>query len=89
MAKKKFTDGENPALQFISKPQEETKEVQTDASVTDIPEGYKLVPETKSIRKNLVLRPTVHQKGLERAKQEGLSFSDYVHQLIEKDIENL
>ncbi len=88
MAKKKFTEGENPALQFISKPQEENI-IKTDASVTDIPEGYKLVPETKSKRVNLVLRPTVHQKGVERAKQEGLSFSDYVHQLIEKDIEKL
>ncbi len=88
MAKKKFTDGENPVLQFISTPQEE-KEIKTDASVSDIPEGFKLVPETKSKRVNLVLRPNVHQKGVERAKQEGLSFSDYVHQLIEKDIEKL
>ncbi len=88
MSKKKFNTGENPALQFLTQPQEE-KQVNTDLFVTDIPEGYKLVLETKSKRMNLLLRPTVHQKGLERAKQEGLSFSDYVHKLIENDIEKL
>ncbi len=87
MAKKKFTDGENPTLQFLTQPQEE-KEIKTDASVTDIPEGYKLVPESKSKRINLLMRPSLHKLAQERATKKEVSLSEYIHLAVEEYIAN-
>lgn len=87
MAKKTFKD--NPALQFLSAPQEAESAAQP-APVPDMaekpPEGYKLNPmfvETKSRRMQLVLKPSLYEKVKVQAAAAGLSVNEYVHGVLE------
>lgn len=101
MSKKTFKD--NPALQFISSPapdqstasSEEAKRTATAApegipSKRDVPEGMKLNPlfvEKRTQRAQFVMQPSVYKKAKELAKARGISFNDFVHGLIEDEIE--
>ncbi len=97
MAKKNFID-DNPALQFISTAPaepEETADTQEQEPATPqrgtIPKGYKLDPrfiETRNKRAQLLIQPSLYKKALAKAKKHKQSFNDYVHELIEKDIQN-
>ena len=84
MAQKKSFKGElNPAMQFISTPEEEA---QVDATQGATPEGYKVNPlyiETKTRRAQLLLQPSIYEKAIASAKEEGKSFNEYIHALIE------
>lgn len=91
MAKKTFKD--NPALQFITTPEEEPAEevVATKKSTTskkkEAPEGYKVNPEfieVKSRRVQLVLQPSLYDKVKARAKASGVSVNEYVHSILEE-----
>ena len=90
--KKSFKD--NPALQFISEPQqEEPVEQQKPQENKPIaksnekpPEGYKLNPlyvETKSRRMQLVLQPSLYERVKKGANAAGLSVNEYVHQILD------
>lgn len=98
MSKKSFKD--NPALQFISAPaqtEQEPVEKKPTAeapeivpSKRDVPEGMKLNPlfvEKRTQRAQFVLQPSVYKKAKELAKARGISFNDFVHGLIEDEIE--
>lgn len=100
MSKKTFKD--NPALQFISSPapdqsmasSEEAKRAAAAPEVIpskrDVPEGMKLNPlfvEKRTQRAQFVMQPSVYKKAKELAKARGISFNDFVHGLIEDEIE--
>jgi len=84
--KKSFKD--NPALQFLSTPQEEeTAQPEAVQKPAKAPAGYKLNPlyiETKSKRLQLVLQPSLLAKVKERAKEQGLSVNEFVHRILEE-----
>ena len=84
MAKKSF-NLDNPALQFISTPEEKKKE---EAEViAPAPEGYKINPlylEKKSRRLQLLMKPSISEKLKARADREGNSVNDVVNNLIEE-----
>ena len=89
MSKKSFKD--NPAFQFMSKPEEE--EVTTapqepaPAPTGKPPEGYKLNPlyvEVKKRRLQLVLKPSLYEKVKNGASKQGLSVNEYVHRILEE-----
>lgn len=57
------------------------------------PEGMKLNPayiekyiEKKTRRVQIVLQPSLYEKAKAKAKEQGKSFNDYVHGLLESDI---
>jgi len=84
---KNFTAVENPALAHIS---ESTKRAVDKNSTASAPEGYKLNPmyvEKRTARAQLLFQPSVKEKATVKAKSMGLSFSDYVHKLVEADLE--
>lgn len=85
MVKKTFKD--NPALQFISTPEEaEIKEI-TPEIPPKTPEGYKLNPlyiETKSRRLQLLMQPSLHAKLKDMAKEKGMSVNELIHTALEE-----
>lgn len=83
MAKKSFS-ASMPAEMFIS------QDTQQGRSKAAAPQGYKPNPEfieTKSRRVQLLMQPTLHNKLKEQAQAQGLSFNEYVHQILEKAAE--
>ena len=59
-------------------------------SKRDVPEGMKLNPlfvEKRTQRAQFVMQPSVYAKAKELAKARGISFNDFVHGLIEDEIE--
>lgn len=89
MAKKTFKN--NPALQFISTPEEEPAEEVTTIKDTskkkEAPEGYKVNPEfieVKSRRVQLVLQPSLYDRVKARAKANGVSVNEYVHNILDE-----
>ena len=60
------------------------------SSKTKAPEGYKVNPiyiEKRSKRTQLIMQPSVFDRAKAKAEQNGQSFNDYVHSLIEKDLD--
>lgn len=87
MAKsKKDFKGNNPALEFITVPEEEQQEdTRGAAPAPELPEkppkGYKLDPrfiETKSKRVQLLMQPSIVTAAKEYAATQGLSMNELV-----------
>ena len=93
MEKKTFKN--NPALQFISTPAEEEKQlvpqdqsepVRKVSTSTPVPAGYKLNPlfvETKTKRLQLVLQPSLYDRVKARATAEGVSVNEFIHRTLD------
>jgi len=87
--KKSFKADINPAMQFISQPEEAKPEETTAApssSTGKAPMGYKQNPlyiETKSRRLQLLVQPSLHEKLKKRASKDGKSINEMVHWLLE------
>lgn len=99
MAKKDFKR-ENPALSFISIPEEEQEQEVKDLESRPAPEqlqrkpqapqGYKLNPafiELKSKRVQLLLQPSVVQAIKDKAKEKGLSMNEAINEAIVEYLE--
>lgn len=100
MPKKSFKD--NPALQFISEPQNEaeteqfTNEKETASVKVKHEEPVKtaevktkinpLYIETKSKRVQLLMQPTLHTQLYRLAKKKKTSFNELVHKALEQYI---
>lgn len=85
MAKKSFMD--NPALQFISVPEERPEQQPTAEKA---PEGYKVNPayiEKRTKRVQLVLQPSLYERLKIAADQAGISFNEYANQAFEEKLE--
>lgn len=60
------------------------------SSKTTAPDGYKVNPlfiEKRTKRVQIIMQPSVFEKAKAKAEQSGKSFNDYVHVLIEKDLD--
>ena len=53
-----------------------------------VPEGYRLVPEAKSRRLQLLVRPSLYEKMQNMAKAEGISFNELANRAFENIIES-
>lgn len=85
MAKKEFKT--NPAMQFISAPEEEKEAPRKEAEAPTAPEGYVLVREGKSARMQLLIRPTTKQKLKALADAKGVSVNDLANTIFDEYIE--
>lgn len=101
MAKKKDFSNmmENPAMAFISTPEEQPKEKKAAGKKAPVkknlrgdlrgaPDGYRLDPryiEMKTRRVQLVLQPSVYDAGKQEADRQGISFNDYISALVRAD----
>ncbi len=88
MAKKSFTEGGNPALQFISgepatKPDGAAAEPAKERRHKYAP----VVVEVKSKRIQLALRPSLYEKAKAEADACGLSFNEYIHRVLENELQ--
>jgi len=78
----------NPADAFLSVAQEEPKEeAKAPAQDPAIPEGYKLVKESKSVRLQLLIRPTTKKRLKEAADAKKVSVNDLVSTILEDYLE--
>lgn len=80
----------NPAEMFISaaEAQEAPEAEQADTGLDfDVPKGYKLVREPKSIRMQLLVRPTVKEAIKQEAEAKGISMNDLANIIFEEHFE--
>ena len=66
--------------------QKDTAAQKQEVNHTQIPTGYELKPESKTKRVNLLLRPTIYEIAKKKAEAKGISFNDYVNNLLQEDI---
>lgn len=91
MAKKEFKT--NPAMQFISAPEEEkaapkkTAKKEEPAQELIPPAGYVLKRESKSERMQLLVRPTTKQALKKLADDKGISVNDLANTIFDEYIE--
>lgn len=91
MAKKEFKT--NPAMQFISAPEEEkatpkkTAKKEEPATALTAPAGYVLKRESKSERMQLLVRPTTKQALKKLADDKGISVNDLANTIFDEYIE--
>lgn len=70
MSRKTFTNQINPAMQFISQPEENESNA----------------PETKSRRMQLLIRPSLYIKLKARAAKEHKSVNELINELLENSV---
>ena len=88
MAKKEF---KTTSERFISvtSPAVQHKEVETYSPIApNIPDGYKLVRESKTDRLQLMIRPTTHAKLKKYAEDNGISKNEVINMLLENFFKN-
>ncbi len=97
MSNNKTDYTKSPALSFLSSaeqdPQEREREAAAPQNTDKAPEGMRLNPayiekyiEKRTRRVQIVLQPSLYDKAKERAAALDKSFNDYIHELIEKDV---
>lgn len=75
----------NVAEQFISTATEEPeapKQIQGEG--LNIPIGYKLVKENKSVRLQLLIRPTTKETIKKLAEAQGISVNDLINKILDE-----
>lgn len=96
MAKsKKDFKGDNPALTFITVPEEQQEDTAETTSTPELPEkppkGYKLDPryiETKSKRVQLLMQPSIVATAKKYATTQGLSMNELVALALKEYLAN-
>ena len=90
MSKKSFRD--NPALQFMSRPEKEMdSEVREIKEVMGTEESFRVMPvvfEAKSKRFNMLIRPSVFADLRRISENKGTSVNDLINKIVENYIEN-
>lgn len=74
-------DFKNPTGLFISEPQQETAPAADEGYI--VPEGYKLVRESKSARLQLLVTPTTRDNLKAVAITEGISLNELCNRIFE------
>ena len=97
MAKKDFKAGSNPAMQFISKESIEKKAQDAGQLPADpigkaiagseLPEGYKIVEESKTRRLQALITPTTHRKLKRIADRREISVNEALNIALKEFIE--
>lgn len=91
MAKKSFMDSMNPAMQFISTPEQPEAPApeaarEAEKGTLTPPPGYKVDPrfiETKSRRLQVLIQPSLHKRVQKAAKKKKRSVNDMISVLLE------
>ena len=86
MNKKSFKN--NPALQFVSKPEPVFLDIDAIKRENDTEPTGTMAFETKSKRVNLLLRPSLHEGLKKKAQSKGTSINNLMNVIIESYIEN-
>lgn len=100
MAKKSFMDAGNPAMQFISVPEEKPAEQKPAPKPSEAPKAPKAPkkspaaaaaldikprdPELKSKRAQLLMTPSLHERVTKKAASLNMSFNELVNQVLDK-----
>lgn len=89
MSKKTFKSNlekiENPALQFISNAMSKEQPERREQDIhVPAPEGYKVVPEAKSKRLQLLIQPSLYNRIKEKAEETETSVNDTIHSILSK-----
>lgn len=83
MAKKKdFTD---ESLAFLGEDlQESTEENNTELGMErmEVPEGYILRPEPKTVHVHLLMQPSLKERLKSEADQQGISVNEMIHRIL-------
>lgn len=82
MAQKSFRN--NAAMTFISGAEEAPAKDKTPAGNYEVPEGYRLVRESKTERLHLLIRPTTKAALKDAAAAAGVSVNDLANQIFEE-----
>lgn len=84
----------NPATNFISTAEPEVQTGSETQTTFIVPEGYKLVPENvkvvqeaKTIRAQILIRPSTRDALKKFAKENGTSMNDVINNAIEEYLE--
>ena len=101
MARKNFRSEDNPALQFISQETRDKKDredrqagnlpadpIGNETAGTAVPEGYKIVEESKTKRLQSLITPTTHTKLKRIAQRRGISVNEVVNMALKQFIES-
>jgi len=83
MSKKNFQNEFNPALQFISGSESEENQEQEIKKAVPMKRNP-LYIETKSRRIQLLMQPSLYDKLKDISTQNGTSFNDLVHTILEQ-----
>ena len=78
--KKSFKSDLNPAMQFISVPQETSDKPQ---KITESQKAKPIYPETRSKRLQLLLTPSLHDNLKKIAQSENRSLNDLINSILE------
>ena len=84
MASKKGFQVDNPAMAFISQPEQKTP-AKAKTAKEKAPEGYKLNPayiETKSKRVQLLVQPSAYNDLKKKATAKGISINEAINEAI-------
>ena len=85
-SKKNFKATENPTMQFITTDAPEPQplpKIKAPLEEVAIPEGYRLIRESKTARLQLLVRPQIKDGLQEVAEAEGLSLNELCSQVFE------
>lgn len=92
-AKKDF---KTPAEAFISAADEEKAPEEKKKTVTrkktpavDVPKGYRLVKEGKSVRMTIIVRPATKEALADEALYQSRSVNDLINEILEKYLERI
>ena len=91
MAQQKKSFKSNPAMQFISAAEEEREAPQQEAAPQigqaeglNIPKGYRLAPEFKSDRMQLLVKPATKEAIRQAAAAQGLSMNELINRILDE-----
>ena len=91
MSKKTFKSNleqiTDPSLHFISEISKNKILKDKERNITKpIPEGYKIVPEAKSRRLQLLIQPSLYEKIKDKANETGTSVNDTIHSILSETL---
>lgn len=88
MAKKDFKQTTAAAFISTAEPKEKPKpKPKTEPKGAEVPRGYKIVPETKSSRVQLLIPPTLKEDLKALADQEGISLNEIANEALQQYVE--
>lgn len=76
----------NHASRFTSNSSDNKSTKKKDCTSNSVPEGYKIVPESKSKRLQILIQPSLYNKIKERAEKNRTSVNDTIHSILSKSI---
>ena len=88
-AKKTFTKSTTDLFLSTAADQKEQERKKAEEALIDLPlpRGYKVIRESKSVRQQVLLRPSTRQALRDEAKRKGISTNELLNSILEKHLE--